>query len=170
MLTLSLQWQNGRRGSDGWGRWTRRRKWYRDAELVEVADDDDESPSQTPPALPARPQPAPSSSPNGPNLGTHSASVLDVSNIEEKTKGEDDAVSILSTSSKSTRFRFPGPLLRRRSGGTTQQRPRRTSEATSLRSNDDDSTLDPALELEIQGHQRDQGQWGIGDDAQMGLE
>lgn len=34
------QWQNGRRGQDGWGRWTRRRKWYRDAELVEVEEDD----------------------------------------------------------------------------------------------------------------------------------
>ncbi|OIW24661.1 integral peroxisomal membrane peroxin, partial [Coniochaeta ligniaria NRRL 30616] len=32
------KWQNGRRGQDGWGRWTRRRKWYRDAELVEVED------------------------------------------------------------------------------------------------------------------------------------
>jgi hypothetical protein len=32
------QWQNGRRGQDGWGRWTRRRKWYRDAELVEIED------------------------------------------------------------------------------------------------------------------------------------
>ncbi|KAL2022483.1 hypothetical protein VTK56DRAFT_5312 [Thermocarpiscus australiensis] len=30
------KWQNGRRGQDGWGRWTRRRKWYRDAELVEA--------------------------------------------------------------------------------------------------------------------------------------
>ena len=35
-LTLS-QWNDGRRGQDGWGRYTRRRKWYRDAELVEVA-------------------------------------------------------------------------------------------------------------------------------------
>ncbi|KAB5566241.1 integral peroxisomal membrane peroxin-domain-containing protein [Coniochaeta sp. 2T2.1] len=34
------KWQNGRRGQDGWGRWTRRRKWYRDAELVEVEEDD----------------------------------------------------------------------------------------------------------------------------------
>ncbi|KAJ4190219.1 hypothetical protein NW755_005359 [Fusarium falciforme] len=30
------KWQNGQRGQDGWSRWTRRRKWYRDAELVEV--------------------------------------------------------------------------------------------------------------------------------------
>ena len=29
------KWNNGRRGQDGWGRYTRRRKWYRDAELVE---------------------------------------------------------------------------------------------------------------------------------------
>ncbi|KAL5606510.1 uncharacterized protein BROUX77_003703 [Berkeleyomyces rouxiae] len=38
------KWQNGRRGVDGWGRWTRRRKWYRDAELVdidELSDNDD---------------------------------------------------------------------------------------------------------------------------------
>lgn len=31
-----LKWNDGRRGQDGWNRWTRRRKWYRDAELVEV--------------------------------------------------------------------------------------------------------------------------------------
>ncbi|KAL8795171.1 MAG: hypothetical protein Q9195_002326 [Heterodermia aff. obscurata] len=30
------KWNDGRRGQDGWGRYTRRRKWYRDAELVEV--------------------------------------------------------------------------------------------------------------------------------------
>ena len=29
------KWMDGRR-QDGWGRYTRRRKWYRDAELVEV--------------------------------------------------------------------------------------------------------------------------------------
>ncbi|KAK4165629.1 integral peroxisomal membrane peroxin-domain-containing protein [Cladorrhinum sp. PSN259] len=36
------KWQHGRRGQDGWGRWTRRRKWYRDAELVEADMVDDE--------------------------------------------------------------------------------------------------------------------------------
>ena len=30
------KWNDGRRGQDGWGRYTRRRKWYRDAELVET--------------------------------------------------------------------------------------------------------------------------------------
>ena len=32
------KWNDGRRGQDGWGRYTRRRKWYRDAELVEMAE------------------------------------------------------------------------------------------------------------------------------------
>jgi hypothetical protein len=32
----TLQWQNGRRGRDGWGKYTRRRKWCREAQLVEV--------------------------------------------------------------------------------------------------------------------------------------
>ncbi|KAJ6145591.1 hypothetical protein N7470_009486 [Penicillium chermesinum] len=30
------KWNDGRRGQDGWDRYTRRRKWFRDAELVEV--------------------------------------------------------------------------------------------------------------------------------------
>lgn len=33
-LTIS-QWRDGKRGADGWGKYTRRRKWYRNAELVE---------------------------------------------------------------------------------------------------------------------------------------
>ncbi|KAI0836441.1 Pex24p-domain-containing protein, partial [Hypoxylon sp. FL0890] len=163
------KWQNGRRGNDGWGRWTRRRKWYRDAELVEISD---ETVSLPPPESPARPRLVPT-------LSTEKVdtSALSTSNPETSmngdpdrnaTKEEDDAVSVLSTSSKSARFRLSGPSLRRRTTGGTH-RSRRTSEAASLRSNDDEGSLTPALELEIQGHQKEQGQWGIGDEAQMGL-
>ncbi|TAQ86731.1 hypothetical protein B7494_g4938 [Chlorociboria aeruginascens] len=42
------KWQNGRRGQDGWGRYTRRRKWYRDAELVEISASTEITPSPTP--------------------------------------------------------------------------------------------------------------------------
>lgn len=38
------KWQFGRRGLDGWSRYTRRRKWYRDAELVEIAPPAKEAP------------------------------------------------------------------------------------------------------------------------------
>jgi len=42
------KWKDGRRGTDGWGRYTRRRKWYRDAELVEVTPSTEGTPSRTP--------------------------------------------------------------------------------------------------------------------------
>ncbi|KAI9746709.1 MAG: peroxisome- protein [Claussenomyces sp. TS43310] len=42
------KWQNGRRGQDGWGRYTRRRKWYRDAELVEETNSPEMPPTADP--------------------------------------------------------------------------------------------------------------------------
>lgn len=47
MLTV-YQWREGRRGQDGWGKYTRRRKWYRDAELVEISASTEITPSPTP--------------------------------------------------------------------------------------------------------------------------
>ncbi|KAI2636827.1 Pex24p-domain-containing protein [Xylaria nigripes] len=161
------KWQNGRRGLDGWGRWTRRRKWYRDAELIEVPEEDLLSPS--PPSLPARPQPSTSTSSDNAEKNAPSTYSAHETSSEDKVTGEDDTVSVLSSSSKSARFWLPGASLRRRATSGTP-RPRRMSETASLRSNEDESPLNPVLELEIQGHQRDQTQWGIGDDAQMGLE
>ncbi|KAI0173102.1 Pex24p-domain-containing protein [Hypoxylon sp. FL1284] len=165
------KWQNGRRGNDGWGRWTRRRKWYRDAELVEVSDDGSYPP---PPELPTRPPPIQTPSLEKADLSATVSTLTPetASNPErEKDEGkeEDDALSVLSTSSKSARFRMSAPSLRRRNTGSTR-RSRRASESASLRSNEDEGSLTPALELEIQGHQRDLGSWGIGDEALMGLE
>ncbi|KAI9881237.1 MAG: peroxisome- protein [Pleopsidium flavum] len=42
------KWNDGRRGQDSWGRYTRRRKWYRDAELVEVTASTEVTPNLTP--------------------------------------------------------------------------------------------------------------------------
>lgn len=42
------KWQNGRRGIDGWGRYTRRRKWVRNAELVEKTPSMDTTPTASP--------------------------------------------------------------------------------------------------------------------------
>lgn len=42
------KWNDGRR-EDGWGRYTRRRKWFRDAELVEVTPSTQHSPATTTP-------------------------------------------------------------------------------------------------------------------------
>lgn len=49
------QWRDGRRGLDGWGRYTRRRKWYRDAELVEASPSTEVTPVPTPATHPLRP-------------------------------------------------------------------------------------------------------------------
>lgn len=42
------KWHDGKRGQDSWGRYTRRRKWYRDAELVEVTPSTEVTPNATP--------------------------------------------------------------------------------------------------------------------------
>ncbi|KAJ6043445.1 uncharacterized protein N7446_001644 [Penicillium canescens] len=40
------KWNDGRRGQDGWDRYTRRRKWYRDAELAELSPSGTENTSE----------------------------------------------------------------------------------------------------------------------------
>ncbi|KAF2687172.1 Pex24p-domain-containing protein [Lentithecium fluviatile CBS 122367] len=42
------KWRDGKRGQDGWGRYTRRRKWFRDAELVEITPSTEVTPIPTP--------------------------------------------------------------------------------------------------------------------------
>ncbi|KAJ1324779.1 Integral peroxisomal membrane peroxin [Microdochium nivale] len=232
------KWQLGRRGLDGWGRWTRRRKWYRDAELVEKSDDDYDgiaaaqgvtnlggsATSPAPPALPPRARSATRGSQQGgatdrpdnndglssslPNQRGKSSSLASSPEVERGTKTLSfDNTDAASTASSKSRFRFPTPSLRRRTtggsvsnnnnnnsnnqqstgendknagGGAKQRRP---SDASSHGRGggggggtdyaDDDSgfgSLTPALELEIQGHHRELGSWGYGDDVQMGLE
>ena len=46
-IYYDTKWQEGRK-EDGWGRYTRRRKWFRDAELVEVSNSTEVTPSPTP--------------------------------------------------------------------------------------------------------------------------
>ena len=190
--TLVLQWQNGRRGQDGWGRWTRRRKWYRDAELVEAegattaheldagghrptvstsdlhhhkystTNEKMISPMRSEPALPLLDQTPAETHP---------------SRIEDSRPG-DDSASLHSTSSKSWIFRPPS--LRRRGTDKSsaekeqqqqqkqQQRTRSTSDV--LSEEEDVSGLGIEVEMELQHQGKDGGQWGIGDEARMNLE
>ncbi|KAL6870332.1 integral peroxisomal membrane peroxin [Trichoderma novae-zelandiae] len=179
------KWQNGRRGLDGWGRWTRRRKWYRDAELVEVDE------SQLPHELDAT-----ESTPPAPHTASYSTANekmraeppeptpdedQDQVSDELGVKAADDTASLHSTSS-----RF-WPTLRRRttdrSGDSLRldsqrqekrrsgsQRPRRTSDVASDIVGEDDSALNLAVALELQKQGKEGGQWGIGDEARMSME
>ncbi|KAL3956107.1 hypothetical protein ACCO45_008953 [Purpureocillium lilacinum] len=157
------KWQNGRRGVDGWGKWTRRRKWYRDAELVEV----DETEAQ---------QPAPATAENGsttqsystaeekmvptraePSLPGPESTIAD----DASAKTLDDSASVHSTSSRSSFW----PSLRRRNpaeakgrSSVEKERSRRLSEVTSEPSNEEESHgLGRELEMELQKQGKDGG-------------
>jgi hypothetical protein len=179
-----LQWQNGRRGQDGWGRWTRRRKWYRDAELVE-ADDVDEAPTngtavgtgveKTPVASPTRRTgKASGASASTPSLEvtdtqttattSSSGKQPDIQDLDREREDDYDGASMLSTSSRSTRFK----TLRRRATDSSQShRSRRTSVTTS---EDDAAALGTQVGLALQDAGKEGGSWGFGDEVRMGLE
>ncbi|KAK4236006.1 integral peroxisomal membrane peroxin-domain-containing protein [Achaetomium macrosporum] len=199
------KWQNGRRGQDGWGRWTRRRKWYRDAELVEADDipeeeaingaagtpDHSKTPIQTP-AQPPRPPgltptpaiPTVDLTPSSPDVALSpptasqqqpQQSVSDDQDKENKERElereeEYDTASILSTSSRSARFRPPS--LRRRVTDTSHRssRSRRTSLSLAASSEDDAAVLGTQTRMALEETGAEAGSWGVGDDVRMGLE
>ena len=132
------QWQNGRRGVDSWGRYTRRRKWYRDAELVEVSPSTEITPSPTPTRN------------SSPETGRTSIT----SPSEAPPEYAESVRSVKSTNSKSSGFR-PGSLRRRGTAGTASQ-----TSSLSLREGSDEN----------EPPRRREADWGIGDEARMGLE
>lgn len=134
-----------------------------------AAEDDTPTPgsSQPPPSLPPRPASPTPSTPyhtentmSMPNLPSHGKSIAETITAEEK---DDDSASVLSTSSRSLRFKAPS--LRRRA--TDTKRSRRASEALS---EDDAASLGTQVGIEILGAAKEREQWGIGDEARMGLE
>ncbi|KAK1754243.1 integral peroxisomal membrane peroxin-domain-containing protein [Echria macrotheca] len=163
------KWQNGRRGQDGWGRWTRRRKWYRDAELVEAdveiepASGSAEIGSQTATPTPAKlsQQPSSETETQVPARSSQSGSSYDV---DKEMEDDYDGASILSTSSRSARFK--PPTMRRRVTDSSH-RSRRTSVATS---EDDAASLGTQVGLALQGAGKEGESWGVGDEVRMGLE
>ncbi|KAF6836478.1 integral peroxisomal membrane peroxin [Colletotrichum musicola] len=178
------KWLNGRRGVDGWGRWTRRRKWYRDAELVEVSEDEilaHELDASNPPPRPG----SPTGSPPGPALTTQRYSTVEEKMVsptqsapdltlhdKDLEREKDDTASTLSTSSGGRSF-FKAPSLRRKVTDKSiaskvdkeHDRSRRASEA---KSEEEAAALGVKLNLALQG--KEGGQWGIGDEARMSLE
>lgn len=176
----NTKWQNGRRGQDGWGRWTRRRKWYRDAELVEI----DETAAPRDNARDVHLAGTVDSystvdekmiSPSG--TGSWSRKPVSSRAVKESTGDSDsvnddvgtkeDSASMHSTSSKS--FFRPSSLRRRitdKSSITDRDYGRRMSDV----GEDDTSGLGIELGLQLQKQGKEGGEWGIGDEARMSLE
>lgn len=136
-MNNNSKWQNGRRGQDGWGRYTRRRKWYRDAELVEITPSTEITPSHTP-------------SPEARISFKATSNSVDMSTPTESPPKYSEVIVDDSASTRSST-----KSSSRRSG---------MSKRTSLEEEEDD-----VLPGHIPHLERD-GDWGIGDDARMGLE
>ncbi|EAT90333.2 hypothetical protein SNOG_02121 [Parastagonospora nodorum SN15] len=101
------KWRDGRRGLDGWGRYTRRRKWYRDAELVEST-----------PSTEVTPVPTPKHAPVDDDQLAKFPSNLSVSTAD--TTLVDDAASVVSdTDAASTKSKRSWFKKKRRSKSTS---------------------------------------------------
>ncbi|KAH6894211.1 integral peroxisomal membrane peroxin-domain-containing protein [Thelonectria olida] len=166
------KWQNGQRGQDGWSRWTRRRKWYRDAELAEVdetklAQERDGTPTAI--ATQAYRSSDEKMVPMSPGIPHAIHSIAeDLSTDEASSRAADDALSVTSTSSRSF---FRSPLMRKRQTDRSNMDKERTRRTSDVRREDDvSSSLGAELTLEIQKQGKDGGTWGIGDEARMNLE
>ena len=141
------KWQNGRRGKDGWGRYTRRRKWRRDAELVEVTPSTEVTPSPTPKLQPEAVDEKTETQSNTKDNGENNDPFpLDV---------KDD-----SSSSQSRRKYW----FKRSSQPTSEKSMPLSSGSVRIDDDDDDDEVHSAF------RQRErQETWGLGDDAQMEL-
>ena len=80
------KWNDGRRGQDGWGRYTRRRKWYRDAELVEGPEELNLEKS-TDTLVPSRPSSAPSEAPPESGQSVKDVETSSTSSSQTKRRG-----------------------------------------------------------------------------------
>lgn len=172
------KWQNGQRGQDGWSRWTRRRKWYHDAELVEVDESKlHELDASEPNGAASTPAAAGAgysttnekmvTSRSGAGVPIIDQTIAEDLSTDDASSRADDALSVLSTSSRSF---FRSPLMRKRPtdrSATDKERTRRTSDVPN---EEDTSSLGAELTVEIQKPGRDGGHWGIGDEARMSLE
>lgn len=139
------QWKDGRRGQDGWGRYTRRRKWYRDAELVEITPSTEITPAATP-----RPGDRPDVS-----LSELDAYRPDDAPPEYSAEGSEEFDA--DGNSKMRRRRWF-----RRGSRTTLGSATGSSGSVELRRDDDEPVHTPL-------HQERDNSWGLGDDATMQL-
>jgi len=157
------KWRDGRRGQDGWGRYTRRRKWYRDAELVEATLSTEVTPVPTP-----RHKHADDSAEATPNLLTQLSSNPSITSSTEPTlvDGQDTASVVSDTdalSTKSKRGWFTRKRARSTGGSVSNATVTSTGSGVSRRSEDED------LQSPIQQIVRED-EWRLGDDIRQHLD
>ena len=185
-------WNDGRRGQDGWGRYTRRRKWYRDAELVylppdvdpdpevegekggEEEDDDDKEAASV--MASSETTLVPSSNGGGgaaPVEKQSHTSSSDAASISSRDTTTSSSVAAAATAAGSTTKRrgFFGGRRKSETGST------HGSVASSNKSGSGGGSTTAAIRSDNGDHDyyrptshHDQsGNWGVGDDVKMGL-
>ncbi|KAF2133581.1 Pex24p-domain-containing protein [Dothidotthia symphoricarpi CBS 119687] len=157
------KWRDGRRGQDGWGRYTRRRKWYRSAELVESTPSTEVTPMPTPRHDPV----ADSAQPEDPNHLTRLSSNLSTTSFATEPTLVDAASDVDVASTKTKRAWFKG---KKRSKSTTRSVSNATIDSStstgtdvSRRSDEDDFTN--PLERTVR-----EDEWRLGDDIRQHLD
>jgi hypothetical protein len=161
------KWRDGRRGQDGWGRYTRRRKWLRDAELIDVIPEQ-EKPTPAPTTekpVPPPPPPRPTPSRNHSNL------TQALKNAPQHT--HTPSMTTASTITTSSDLGSPSSSYKRKSWlpGSAGSRNRASSNASgstegrmSRGATRTDDVVPPVARLK-----NDEADWGLGDDVSMGL-
>ncbi|KAK3079893.1 hypothetical protein LTS18_003662 [Coniosporium uncinatum] len=169
------KWHDGRRGKDGWGRYTRRRKWCRDAELVEVTPSTDITPSPTPRADVSgandnvNPPTTPSTAAPPSDINSASDFPPDYSSQADGGDGSTTAIDDGSVSSSQQR-KQRGWFRRRNTGGSrgwdagSQYSGVGSSSSVNLSGPDDHE--DRHVPFSQQDVERE---WGLGEDARMGF-
>ncbi|KAH9877645.1 hypothetical protein IAQ61_003013 [Plenodomus lingam] len=157
------KWRDGRRGQDGWGRYTRRRKWYRDAELVEATPSTEVTPVPTP-------RHAPSESPADldPNhLARLSSNVSTTSSNEPTLVDGQDAESVASDtdalSTKSKKSWFKRKRTKSNAGSASNVTVTSTGSSVGRRSEEED------VQSPVERMVRDE-EWRLGDDIRQHLD
>ncbi|KAI5201164.1 Pex24p-domain-containing protein [Aureobasidium subglaciale] len=162
------KWRDGRRGQDGWGRYTRRRKWLRDAELVDVVPEEEKptpaakKEKKKPPPTPPRPTPS------------RNHSNLTQALKDAPQHAPTPSMTTASTITTGSDVGSPSSSYKRKSwlpGSSAGSRNRATSSASgstegkmSRAALGTDDVVPPVARLK-----NDEADWGLGDDVSMGL-
>lgn len=164
-ILTSCQWLHGRRGQDGWGRYTRRRKWYRDAELVEATPSTEVTPVPTPKHAPVN-----DTSDLDPNQLTRLSSNLSVASSTDPTLVDDReyAASMLSdtdgASTKSKRNWFKKKRRSKSTGGSIDNATI-ASDRTDVSRRSEEEDVHSPLERTVR-----EDEWRLGDDIRQHLD
>ncbi|KAG2162103.1 hypothetical protein JADG_001842 [Aureobasidium aubasidani] len=187
------KWRDGRRGQDGWGRYTRRRKWLRDAELVDVVPEPEapkpataEKEGKDGKAKPPPPPPRPTPSRNTSNLTQQlkNATIITTTTSSSSHAPTPSLTTASTTTTTASDLGSPSSSYKRKSWipgssagskNSAGSRNRAHSNASTSASTNTETRLSRAAQGSDDfappvGRLKGEGaDWGLGDDVSMGL-